>query len=534
MQQSPDIFKSWAPGWLIKLVLICCMVPSMMLLGLYNSNVTYASSFLDVEPEDMQYAICITYATLVATVLIENRFFKYFSTRNYFIGISFISALVLILSAWSHHYYQFLPLRFAEGVCMALPGGSLRQLLLSKYKSKNAVVFVYTFFYGILLLSSGLTMHLVVWMLDRFTWQHMAVGMALFHVLCMGLLLLVFNGNRLHKKIPLYRVDWVSYILLLCAMFGGSYVLVYGEKLYWFQSPVIIGAAVLALVTGALFTLRQLHRKRPGFNFAVTQYANLRTGVCLFILFYISRATLNICHSTMSRVWNWEPLHVAAVQYINMGGIVAGLIFSIIALHYQVRIKRLLAAGFLLLAVYHIWFTFLFVPDVALSQITIPYLLQGMAVGMLFVPLVLFTVSSVPATMAVSAGIAGVSARFWGNTLGFSVFQNAQVYLQQQHYSKLQQFISPESPVAQQRVAQGVQSFMGKGFSADEAMALTVKQLNNATVKQSMLLSNMELFTVVGIGLLVAVVLILANQHLKNAYVMMREKTEKVLPRTLW
>ncbi|MDN3671477.1 hypothetical protein QWY99_00145, partial [Flavobacterium branchiarum] len=63
--------------------------------------------------------------------------------------------------------------------------------------------------------------------------------------------------------------------------------------------------------------------------------------------------------------------------------------------------------GFFILAVFHLWFTFLFVPDISLSTMAIPYVLQGVAVGILFVPLVLFTMSSVPSGLAPYSGAIG-------------------------------------------------------------------------------------------------------------------------------
>lgn len=95
----------------------------------------------------------------------------------------------------------------------------------------------------------------------------------------------------------------------------------------------------------------------------------------------------------------------------------------------SVSTKIIFIIGFSLIALFHFWFTFLFVPDVALSDIIIPYVLQGIGVGFLFVPLILFTTSSVPAKMAVSSGIVGVSGRFWGSTIGFCVMQNTMVFL---------------------------------------------------------------------------------------------------------
>ena len=127
---SQTVFKPWMPDWAVKGVLIFCMLHSMVLLGLYTSNTTYSASFLDVEVEDLQYAMSLTYGTFLATILIESRLFKYFPTRNYFMAIYFLAALSFIISAYTHDYVLFIILRMVEGVLMALPWIPLRLLLL--------------------------------------------------------------------------------------------------------------------------------------------------------------------------------------------------------------------------------------------------------------------------------------------------------------------------------------------------------------------------------------------------------------------
>lgn len=519
-----SVFKSWVPDWLIKTVLIFCMLHSMVLLGLYTSNVTYAASFLDVEPEDLQYSMAVTYGTFLATILIESRIFKYFPTRNYFIGIYFIAALTFMASAYTHDFVVFIILRMIEGVLMALPWIPLRILLLTRFKSRNGTIVVFSFTYGMLLMASPFIMNIAVWLLENYDWNYMAYGSAFFQLLCVTFVLITFNGHRFHRKTPLFQIDWASFVLVHAAILCGSFVLVYGEKKYWFESPMIVYASIFTAITSALFIARQLLVKRPCFDMTVFRYANLRTGLLLFLLFYISRASLNLCHNTMSKVWDWEPIRIANIQYINVAGDFIGIIIAGILMSKAVSTRIIFMLGFLALAIHHLWFTFLFVPDVSLAQITIPYMLQGIGVGIIFVPLVLFTVSSVPSHLAPFSGAVGVLGRFWGNMIGFCIMQNAQVILQKFHYSKLQQFVIAESPETQTRIESSTQNFINKGYSFDQATSLAMKSISTAINKQTILLSDMVIFTYTGYALLVIVVLLLFNQHLRQTFDIFRNR----------
>lgn len=518
MSVNRNVFKLWAPDWLIKGVLIFCMLHCMVLLGIYSSNMTYSASFLDVETEDLQFAMSLTYGTFLATLMVESRIFKFFPPRNYFIGVFLCAALTFIASAYTNDYILFCVLRVLEGVLMALPWVPLRILLLTRFKSRNATILVFSFTYGMLLMASPFIMSIVVWLLDNYDWTFMAYGSAFFQLLCVTLILLTFNGNRFHRKTPLYQIDWTSFILVHAAIICGAFVLVYGEKKYWFQSPQIVIATITTCITSSLFIVRQLLQKRPFFDLSVFRYPNLRTGVVLFILFYISRSTLNICHVTMSKVWDWEPSRIANLQYFNVAGDFIGIIIAGILMSKRFPTRYIFVIGFTLMAISHFWFTFLFVPDVSFYSISLPYVLQGIAVGILFVPLVLFVVSSVPSHFAPYAGTMGASGRFWGNTIGFSLMQNIQVILQQNHITKLQQSVIAESPEIQNRIAQATQSFVSKGFMPDQAYVLAMKQLSGVLKKQAILLSNMEIFTFMGFGLLVVVFLLLINRHLRQSF----------------
>lgn len=494
------------------------MIHSMVLLGVYTSNVTYSASFLDVEVEDLQFSMCVTYGTFLATIMIESRLFKFFPTKKYFLVIYSLAALTFILTAYTENYALFIMLRMAEGVLMALPWIPLRQLLITRFKSKNALIIGFTLNYGTLLLASPFIMNIAVWLLENYDWTYMAYGSALFQIMCVALVMITFNNNRFHKKIPLYQIDWSSFVLVLTTILSGAYFFVYGEKKYWFDSSQIMTALIICLITGGLFILRQMLVKRPCFDIKVFRYANLRTGFFLFVIFYIARSTLNICHSTMFTIWNWEPSRVAHVQYLNVIGNAIGMILTAFFLAKAIASRYIFMIGFFLFAIFHLWFTFLFVPDVSLSDIVIPYMLQGMAVGILFVPLVLFTVSSVPTHYAPFSGAVGVSGRFWGSTIGFCIMQHAQVFLQRTHVTKLSQFVLPESPETQTRVTQITQSFIIKGYNPDDANKLAIKKIMDSISKQSVLLSNMEIFTAVGYALLILVLFILLNQHLKQTF----------------
>ena len=52
----------------------------------------------------------------------------------------------------------------------------------------------------------------------------------------------------------------------------------------------------------------------------------------------------------------------------------------------------------------------------------------------------------------------------------------------------------------------------------DDSNRLAMKQIISSVAKQSVLLSNMEIFTVIGYLMLVVVIFLLLNQHLRQTF----------------
>ncbi|RAJ02318.1 MFS transporter [Chitinophaga skermanii] len=522
--KAGSVFRESIPGWLIKAGLVFCTLPSTVLLGLYNSNATYTSGYLGVEPEDMQFIMSITYGALIATMLIENRFYRFFATRNYLLGISVLSVLALMLSAYVKNFTLFIFLRVFDGIVMALPGGVMIQLLLTRFKSKSARIIVFSFFYSTLLCSPAIIANMVAFTLDRWDWRYMiygAVGVQLFGML---IILLIFNNNRLHRSLPLYQIDYAGYILLLAVLLCGTYVLVYGEKRYWLHAWDIRLSLTVTIIFSGLFILRQRYAKRPLFNFDVLKDPNIRSGLLIFIVLYTCRATLNMVHATMVQVWHWEQLYIARVQWINAGGVVIGIVLAGWLLARQFPVRYIFSIAFAAMAVYLFWFRWLYKLDVGIEDIALPYMLQGFSVGFIFTPLVLFIVSQAPAHLSQYATRAGAATRFWGTSLGFCITHNLQVFLQRKHYISLSQYVTGTNPIAEGRIAAATQSFIAKGYPADQAANLAFRQIDGSVRAQSILLGNMEIFTYLGIFVVCFIVLILFNNHLRHTYNLFRNK----------
>jgi DHA2 family multidrug resistance protein len=78
-------------------ILLSGLVP----FGVFSLTSVHALSFAGAQPEDMSFALLVTYVGILATLPVQFRFLRYFETRNYLVfniitgvALSFICIIV--------------------------------------------------------------------------------------------------------------------------------------------------------------------------------------------------------------------------------------------------------------------------------------------------------------------------------------------------------------------------------------------------------------------------------------------------------
>jgi hypothetical protein len=509
MSQQQSIYYNWVPRWLKLVLLIIAMFPHLMLMSLFHSNSAFSASFLDIEPEDLQFLLSLMYGTVVVTLMIFGRFFAFFRLRSYVILMCIISIGILVLLSFTKDYGLVLVLRVLEGMFGLLEGACFLPLVVGQIKSKHSKTIAYFFLYGIMLTGGTITSSLVKSTIMDFGWNEMINIILYFHTLVLIIALLIFNNNRLSRKYPLYQIDYTSCLFLFIALHSGSFALIYGRKFYWFSSPYITIATVLFLIFSGLFILKQLNTKKRIFHFEVLKFPNVIIGVLLFFFFYIIRAGLNNVYAVMASVWKWPWDYIINIQYFNVAGTAVGIIISGVMLIKGVKSKVIFGIGFLLLMVDCYWFTFVFYPDTTLRTIAPPLFLQGVGQGWLVTPLVMYLISGLPAHLVGNAGQVGTSIRFWTTNIGFALMQNSTSFLNQKHFVQLQASLDTANPL----VGSTWDVLMQKNAAGNDfqtATKLSALSLNGSVSKQALLLSNIEIFMALAwLSLAVALVIFL-------------------------
>lgn len=505
---SLPIFKTWVPEWLIRLTIFLVLLPALGIFALYFGNAAETAGYYGMEPGDVQYSVMIMYATLVTFLPLDDRFVKYLKPRQYFlIGIG-LNTLTYLICANSRDIGVFMVCRFIQGIVCALFCSVCLNLIFSRLHATRMRVIGYAVFYGTLQVSIPGCAIFCSWLLYYFEFNILFYALIIIEIPGVILLLLTTNNVRFKKKFPLYQIDWVSYLFYTVMLCAGAYIFVYGQQLNWLDSPLVLQLMVVVGVTLVLFVVRQLHLKRPFINVSLFRFADFRNGLLLLMAYYIFKGTTGFAYAYLQGVAHVDPVHLTPVLLMNIAGIVTGMLLSSRFVLHGIAINKILIGGFMCLLLYHVQLYFLFSSTAATADFLLPMLLQGLGTGVLFVPIVLFTVSAVPAPLAGSVSFIGIAARFTGFCISIAVANYFQLFNKSIHYNRFRENITALNPAMNETMTGIQESIASNGQDAATVKLLSSGVLNRAVAEQVTLRAAMDYYSMMIWSLSVFIVLL--------------------------
>ena len=515
MHKPQTIFKNWIPEKVILSLLAFALFPHMMLLSLFSMNSTFTASFLDVEVDDIQFLFSIAYATIVCGLFFHVRFFQFFNVRSFTLTMTMLNIVVLLLMSLTNNVQLLIILRFIQGPLALFEGCILLPVIISLIKGEHARLISFSFLYFLMLTGDKFGTSVVKFAIENYTQQMIFYIIMAYHIVALMIFLFVFNHNRLFPKKPLYQLNLSGIILMVISLVSGAYFLIYGKKLYWFESPRIITAFATCLIFSALFIWREITSKRPLFHFEIFKSKRVIAGIILFFFFYMIRASMSNIYQVMGQVWKWPWEFVLKIQYFNVAGSFIGILSAYYLMKYKVAYKYIFFLGFGLLAASMLYFSYLFYPDTRVELVGFGLILQGIAQGVLFCPLVFYMLGSVHPSINGSVSQSGTAIRFWTNTIGFSIMQNAILYLTTKHQFLMTKNLDLTHPLFQKEWSELYNKF-DVSHVTNDSVQLAVGSIKEKLFHQALLVSNIEIFRSLFVLALVVALMVLIFPLLRS------------------
>lgn len=508
MGRSQSFFKPFTPEWLIRLSILLVVLPGLSLFVLSITNINAAAGFYGISPNDVQYSCIIFYVAMATFGVLEGRFFKYVAGKEYFLICTVLLMFSCYLCFTIRSLALLLMVRYAQGLLTCGILNITMTLMFNRLHSERARELSYSIVYCILASVIPLSTAVAAPIVDNYSFN-VLYKFALFSFVPGATLIFIFMKKiRFDRKKPLYQLDWPSFLLLTVSFAMLGYMAVYGQQYDWFDDLRITMALILFLVLMGMFTLRQLHAKRPYIHVEVVKLRNFIIGIGLLYILYIIRGAFGITTSFMTGILGYDPAHVGTMMIFNIIGIIISVIVSSRMILTKKPIRLIFIYGFSILLTFHIYMWFLFNTQVDGISLVFPIILQGLGVGMLIAPVILFVVSASPAKYGGTGSAIGILIRFSGFCSSIALINYFQLYGQNNHANRFQEQLTALNPVAVERLISFRQILVGKGIAVDHAVKIANGLLSKNITVQTQARFSMDYYFFI-IWLIVAVLLIL-------------------------
>jgi DHA2 family multidrug resistance protein len=271
-------------------------------------------------------------------------------------------------------------------------------------------------------------------------------------------------------------LDTFALGLLVAGLSSLQYVLERGQHDDWFNSPLIIGLSALAVVSLVWFVWRELHVDNPLVDLRVFADRTFTAGnivgiVTGFGLFGLSL----ILPLFMQQLLGWDAWQTGVA--LLPGAIATALSMLIVGrLSGRVDSRAIMAAGMIMFG-WSTWVMGSLTQASGFWDIFWPRAWQGFALGFIFVPLSVLTISTLSRDQIANATGIGTLLRQLGGSLGIAFLTTYLLRDTAQAYAGLASQINLGRTIVQQTIAAAQAQLIAQGIPVVEAQHLALLQI---------------------------------------------------------
>jgi len=492
----------------LQLMLFLVMLSGIVQFAAFAMSQQYLIAAMGAQSEDITFALQMSYVGILAMLPLHFRLIRYFQVRNYLISAISMGIVLSVACMYTTDLVTFDILRFFQGCVVCMICGTMLMMLSTYLKASYRQIAAPSIFYGTIL-SSGTLIGIVFSAIAlNDNWKEIYSYLIIFQAFSLLLVIIIFNPDSGMKPFPLYQIDWTGSVFFLTAGCSLAYTLIYGSKYYWLSDPGIRFSCCLFVLMLLLFLFRSATLKRPLISISAFRYKKFWVGLILLALYYGIKDSLNLIFGYTATVLQWSQGQVMTLGLINVAGVAFFmLIAGMLILKNKTFVPLILVSGFALLLIYHLWMYRIFTPDLSFSNLLAPVFLQGAASGLIFVPIMIFTLSALPPSTGVTGLIVAAYVRFITVLNVSAGFYNLQTYYSQLFKESFLSHLGSVDFAAGERLQQYKQLFIAMGMAPGQAENLANLNLNKALSIQSQLLGYRAIFLTLGI--MVAIILAL-------------------------
>ncbi|WP_310020867.1 MFS transporter [Chryseobacterium bernardetii] len=518
------IFKSWVSEWVARSTIFTILMTCLFSFAFYGSPIA-AMGFYGIQPTDVQYGMVIIYGSTVAFLALDFRIVKYFAPRKYLLIALAVNAICSMICFYFKDWIVFVLCQFLLGVTCALMSGIVLQLIFPRLHSVRARVIAYSLLYGSIQIAVPFYSILTSVVIHFFDFNWLYYGFIIILLILTITVLLTMNGKaRFTKKIPLYQVDWAGYLFYVSFILILGYILVYGRQLGWFDSSLITALSLGNLIILALFITRELKLKRPLINLQIFKAKNFVIGLLLLFTFYIFKGSTGLAYGYLEVILGNDPLSTIPIWTAVILGTVLSMFVTSRFVLMGYNLISIVIVGFGMMAVYYTYMILFVSVQGETIDFIFPMFLYGVATGVLFVPIVSFTASSAPPTIAINASFVGILARFTGFTASLAFSNELQLFTKSEVREKFRETFTETSPQLPATLFDIQNQYMNAGSDIYTSKVVSTGYLNQMVGHQILARATRDYYDWMLTGVIFVIATLLLLPQIKNVVLRLRKE----------
>jgi DHA2 family multidrug resistance protein len=353
------------------------------------------------------------------------------------------------------------------------------------------------------------------WITDSYSWRWIFYINLPIGVLALFMVNLFVEDPPYLRKAFRGAIDYLGFGLMALWLGALQLLLDKGQEMDWFATPWIRWTAAISLLALVGFIFRELTDRDPIVQLRVLMDRNfsvgtLITGIYGFVL-YGATAMLPLFLQT---IMGYSALQSGlTVSPRGIGAMASMMVVGVLVRYFDGRL--LMAFGFALLG-YSTWMLSNISLDIGMASVIIPNLINGSAMGFIFVPLTTMTLSRLrKEEMGNATGIYNLMRNI-GGSIGIATVTTLLVRGSKAHQSYLAANLTAGSP-ATARMLQGLGArFFHAGASALTAHQEALGALYRSAQQQAAVLSYADNFRLLAYLSLACMPLVLLFQRVRR------------------
>ena len=304
------------------------------------------------------------------------------------------------------------------------------------------------------------------------------------------------------------RIDYWGIGLLAVGIAALQIGLDKGQQEDWFSSTLITVLLATACILLPLLVIRELRVGAPVIDLRVFRERTYSTGIVLMTLLgFVLYGSLVLLPILLQTLFRYPPLQAGiAMAPRGVGSLLAMPLVGIFMTRFDPR--KLLIAGFLIGALSLYWLGGLNL-DAGYWDIFWPQFVQGVGLGLLFVPLSTITMDRIPKEKMGNATSLFNLMRNIGGSVGIALTGTLLERSRQLHTNVLVRHITPYDTQSRIMLEKLQSAFAGRGSDAATALSRSHAVLFGMVQRQAGILSFNDAFAMLGLVFLLIAPLVL-------------------------